>query len=141
MANQLTTYILAMTGITLLFYFGGIAQECVGDGLCTSTTPTSLILNMALNPQNMLDSTLYARITLLISGLGSIAAIILGFVNRNPELIGRNLIGSYLLVIGFDFLGVFQKVYQQNAVLAILIFSPLFIMYIITVVDWIGKND
>jgi len=139
--DKLTTYFLIMTGLMLMFYFGGLLQDCSNDELCKNTTPSSMILNLILNPQNLQGSTLAVKIGLAMAIAAGGAAIISGFVTKNFELVATSALATYLLSLGFDFITVFIKVYSVSNELALLIFSPVIFLYLLTVYDWFRGRD
>ena len=64
--SKIITLTVIMTGIMLLFYFGGLIQEETNDGTCEGLTPNSKLLNILLQPECMKDSTAvsYTHLTL-----------------------------------------------------------------------------
>jgi len=133
------------------------------DTYCENNGAHSTILNLVIRPQSMqvepgeaqenlgfweritqiFDSTtLYTKVALALLLLGTVGSVSIGFLNTNPELAARSAVATYLLVLGFDFTLVYTKVADStNFVIATLLFSPLMMIYIITVLDWMGKTD
>lgn len=130
-----------MTGLMLLFYFTGLIQDCTGDGLCENTTPNSQLLNLALNPQSIRESSLGVKILLSIEGLALIGAAVLALFYSRIELAILSTVAIYLFNLLFDFIAVYNTVREAHPVFAILLFAPLMVVYAITVIEWWRGND
>jgi hypothetical protein len=139
MANKLSLFILVFTGLTLLFYFSGLLTTCE-DGVCESSSPNSALLSILLNPLSFNIGSFATKVAIVLSAL-AIATITIGFFNNNTELAARSTFGIYLLSLLWDFIVVVGKVYAENPVIAILLFSPILILFVITFIDWVVKND
>jgi len=132
--GKFTFYIMVMSGLMLIFYFGGIADN----------TGTSDFLNILLNIGDIKSSQLWDLILgpfgffTLMGGLAILSSL---FFRANPEQVYLIPIVTYFLSLGFDFLLIFNKVYSVNSVIAVLIFSPVFLLYIVTVVEWYRGKD
>jgi hypothetical protein len=117
-----------MGGVSLLFYFGGLLNN----------TPTSSLLVFVSNPNNAQNSDLY----LAMIGLFSvIATIISTFVSRNANSDFWILVPviTVLFNFGWNFLSVYQILAASSdigAVIATLIFGPIILMYLVSVVEW-----
>jgi len=129
--GKLTTYIIVMSGIMLLFYFGGLIDA----------TPNSTFLNLLLSPEKIQTLTLYEKGILVLEGIGAAAIITLGILTRNIELAVMGPFAIYYFNLGWDFLAVFNKVRSVNPVIAILFFSPMMILYVITILEWWRGRD
>lgn len=128
--GKLTTYILMMSGLTLLFYFTGL----------TDNTINSTLLTLLLNPSNLSTSALGTQISLVLIGIAT-AGIVIGFFSQNSELILIAPFTIWLLGVLWDFLSVANKVYSVNPVIAILFFSPLLLLFGVTIVEfWRGRD-
>jgi len=140
--GKLTTYLVLMSGILVFCYFMGIiGPACGTDGLCESTAPPSLLLTLIMAPQNLATSTLALTITTAITGLAALASIVIGFANLNIKLALTGGVATFLLALGWDILAVFNALRLSRPEIAILIFAPLLIMWIITVFEWWGDRD
>lgn len=130
--GKLTTYALLITGLILLFYFTGLLEN----------TGTSTLLNMLLVPQGFNDSTFQDRFTLALEGIAVIGgAILIGTITRNLELAVMGAFTLWLSTLLFDFTRVAMRVYAQNPVIAILIFSPLLFLLFLTLMEWWRGRD
>lgn len=123
--SKLTNYIFLMTGILLLMHFTGLVEG----------TPNSALFNLVMNPENIPNSGLYNTILAIVGVVMALSVITLGFVQKTDFILIATMI-TILFSFGWDFLVVFQKLNSINHVLALLIFSPLMIVYVITVVEW-----
>lgn len=160
--GKLVTYMFVMTGIMLLFYFGGLLQDCVrpdgtNDFLCSEgsvpSTANSLILDLVFKPQDAATSQIVSQeeagsgadrvagISATIGIVGVVIAIGIGFITKNFELALMAPLTSYLLFLGWDFLKVFEKVAQVNEVIAVIIFGPLMLLWLLTLVEWLRNPN
>lgn len=140
MANKLVFFILMMSGLTLLFHFTGLTQNC-SDGLCEGETPSSRLLDLLLNPESLSLSSLYDEALVVLAGLAG-ASIIIGLgITGGAETALRGTFMIFLGVTLWDFLYIVGKVMSINPIFATLIFSPLLIVFIVTLIDWMGKSD
>ncbi len=120
------TYILVMSGLMLLFYFTGITEQ----------TGTTTLLNLLLNPEGFQNTPLAIKATAIFTGILA-SAIVVGFaIAGNVELGVMVAFTTFLFNSLWDFLAVFNKVASVNPVLAILIFSPLLFLFIVTTIEW-----
>lgn len=129
--GKLTLYLLMLSGIMLLFYFGGLLQD----------TPNSLILDLILKPENYGDSIFANKLLAIFTGLTALASVAIGIALRSPELGLLAAFSVYLFNLAWDFISVFNIVRDANPVFALLIFSPLFLIYMLTVVEWWRGRD
>ena len=126
--SKMITWLSLMAGITLLFYFGGVLNN----------TPNSSLLSLVLNPGDAENSNVY----LAIFGLfGVISSVVSTFIARNVNsdfwILGPVI--TVLFTFGWDFLNVYRAMASTSAiggVIAILIFGPLILMNIISVLEW-----
>ena len=134
--SKLITMMVIMTGLMLLFYFGGLIQEETDDGTCEGLTPNSKLLNILLQPECMKDSTLGVKAITIIGSVAGVVIIAAAVFIPNIELAIMGSLAIYLLTLLWDFMVVFQKVFEVAPVLAILIFAPLTMSFIIIIIDW-----
>lgn len=129
--QQMTTFMMIMLGIALLFHIFGVIP---------STTPNSILLNTILNPQDIASSpimiTVLAALT-LATGL----SVFLGFYTRNVEYALMIPIGLALFTLMWDFLAVVAVISAASKILAVIIFGPLLLIWVLTVVDYIRGRD
>lgn len=130
--NQGTTFLLVMTGLMLSFWIFGI--------LPSNSTANSTILATLANPQNMQTGAFVASLLAYVV-VGGASALILGFFVKNTEWAIMAPIGTYLLSLMWDFIIVYQKVSEANPIIALLVFSPLLLLWILTVFDYIRGRD
>lgn len=117
-----------MGGTILLFYFGGLV----------SGTITSTLLDVVLNPQNLQNSPLMLKI---LSVGAAVIAVVSTFVarNQNSDFYLLFPVVTILFTFGWDFLVVYQTIQassEAGAFIAVLIFGPMMLMYIISVLEW-----
>jgi hypothetical protein len=131
MANKLTTYILVLSGLMLLFYFTGLLDNTIN----------STLLNVLLEPETLRTSTLVTKVILIIEALIAAGLFIGTFLGGSPELAAKAPFTLYLFNLFFDIIYIFNVVKEANVVIAILLFSPLLLLYVLTIVEWFGGHD
>lgn len=131
MGNKLTTYLLILSVVLLLFHFAGLIAN----------TPISFLLNLLVNPQNVQASTFYTVIYAAIAGFAITGIVIGTFSRARTDLIAKAPIAILLVAFAWDLVAVFGVVRQVNAALAALVLSPLIIVFILAVVEWWGGHD
>lgn len=123
--NQMTTYILVMCGLTLLFYVMGL-------------TPTNPMLNLVLAPQSMSTSTFV--VTILVA-LTSVSGIIFGFVSRNVEIQAMSAVLPILVTVLWCFTEVIIRVAAYSTLASALLFGPMILLFVMTAVEyWRGRD-
>ena len=129
--GKLTGYIVLMSGIMLLFYFGGVLDQ----------TLNSTLLDMLLKPENIKMLSLSQIIILGIAAVATTATVIVGIVTGQAELAASFAVATYILSLGWDFLAVTSALYAQSGVIAILVMSPPLIAYLMTAFEfWRGRD-
>lgn len=122
---KLTTYLLVMSGIILLTYFFGLLEN----------TATSGLLNLLLNPSDAGKSNIYIQIVLVVELAVLVGATVFSLTQRTDfPLIA--LLVMPLINFGWDFMAIYAIMASVNVVAATLIFSPVFLVYILTVIEW-----
>ena len=129
--GKLTTYILVMSGLMILFYFAGLLED----------TGSSTLLSMLLDPAGYKTSSLNTQILLVLTGIATAGIIIIGIVTHNVEWALMGTLAIWILNLLWDFVSIFNKVYSVNPVLAVLLFSPILFLFGITVVEWWRGRD
>ncbi len=134
--SKLITMVGIMTGLMLLFYFTGLIQEQTDEGNCEGQTPNSKLLNILLQPQCMKDSTIGRKAVLVVGSVAGVLVIAAALFIPNIELAIMGSLAIYFLTLLWDFMVVFQKVWESSPVFAILFFGPLMFIFIIVIIDW-----
>ena len=110
----------------LLFYFTGITEQ----------TGTTTLLNLLLNPEGFQETPITIKAIAVLTGILA-SAIVVGFaIAGNVELGVMVSFTTFLFNSLWDFLAVFNKVAAVNPVIAVLIFSPLLFLFIVTIIEW-----
>lgn len=125
--GRLTGFIVLLSGIILLFNLFGL----VGN--------TSLV-SFLLNPENYASSELYLKLVLMIGLFGAAGAVSL-FISGSYKIDFIALAPMILLFLAMlnELLAIFTAIASSGVggrILAVLIISPLFIMYMMMVVEW-----
>ena len=129
--GKLTTYMIIISGLLLLFHLGGLVDE----------TPNSEILTAVLSPQNLQDTSFGLKAVVAIQFIGLAGAVVLGIRGGNVELAASSAFAIFLLNAFWDLTVVFNVIRNVNEVMALLIFSPIMILFIITILEWWRGRD
>lgn len=129
--GKLTTYIIIMSGLMLLFYFTGL----LGD------TPNSALLDYLLSTEELGTSSFNTQLLLVLEGIVAVGIIVAAVFSLNVELVLMGTLAIWLMNLFWDFLKVFMAVYSVNPVIAMLLFSPVMILYGVTIVEWWRGRD
>lgn len=129
--GKLTTYILVMSGLMILFYFAGLLEN----------TGSSTLLSMLLDPAGYKTSSLNTQIILVLTGIATAGIVVIGILTHNVELALMGSLAIWILNLLWDFIAVFNKVYSSNPVIAVLLFSPTLFLFGVTVVEWWRGRD
>jgi hypothetical protein len=126
--GKLINTLVLMGGISLLFYFTGLLTDTASSGLLT----------LLLNPEGMQSSGL---VTTIIGITAGVLVVVSTFIARNSNSDTYLMIPlvTAFLSFGWDFLTVYNKVAASSAVggmIAVLVFAPLLLAYVIGVVEW-----
>ncbi len=133
--GKISTYIMMLSGVILLFAYAGLLQE---------GTLLGTLINF-LNPDTFQASSYFVRISLAISTI-TITGIAIGFlVQGRTELIVKGGLGTLLLGIGWSLLDIYNviKVADSSPFIwvARLLIAPLLVVYILAVIEWITGTD
>lgn len=130
--GKITWYIAILSITLLLFHFAGLIDN----------TPISFLLDTLLNPENLKNASIYTQIIGILSGFVAGGAIIIGFfAPTRIEQTATVAFTTFLFTIGWDFIAIFNVIKQSNIHLAILLISPLLIIYILTAIEWWRGKD
>ena len=127
---KIITLLGLMSGIVLLFYFGGLVTD----------TASSTLLDMVLAPERFEAAKLVSKAALIAGGLIGVSSLL--FRNNNGAGLDLYLLVPFIylfLSFGWDFLTIYQNIASVGPVakvFAILVFGPLMLMYVVSVVEW-----
>ncbi len=139
--GRLTTYTIMMSGLMLLFYFGGLLTTCDDNGMCEANSPNSQLLNFLMRPERSRSSIIGVKGVLILQGVSAAALILLGVFIGNVELAVMGSFAIYYFNLGWDFLAVFNVMREAAPVLAVLLFAPALFFYVIIIIDWWRGRD
>lgn len=128
--GKLTTYMFIMSGLTLLFYVTGLLHG----------TANSALLNLLLSPEGIKDSIFSGRVLAALGLITTAAAFLSTFYVINLQAVARISITLYLLSIGWDFIAVYAVVASVNSVIALLLFSPLLLVFVLTMYEFFDSG-
>lgn len=128
--SKVTTMLMVMSGVSLLFYLTGIL----------SGTATSTLLSLVLNPGGWQTTSTWLTIAGVITAVTAAGAIALVRGTTIPDYVALTPIVVLLFAFGWDFLVVYQKLSESGGVaggvFALLLFGPLMLMYVLSVIEW-----
>ncbi|MBI2075236.1 MAG: hypothetical protein HYT82_01040 [Candidatus Harrisonbacteria bacterium] len=124
--GKLTKYLIVMSGLMLIFYFMGLVEK----------TPNSILLNFVLDPISFQASTLYIKVIAALELVAGATIVVGSIFGQRTELIITATFSIYMFNLFWDFMAVFSAVANANFVIALLLFSPLMVVYIVTVIEW-----
>ena len=138
--GKLTNYLIIMSGILLLFHFGGLMGTA--SDTCNSANPNNALLCLLLSPED-LPNTEFAinKVVFALQGIGLGIIIIGAAVTGNLELALVAPVAIFMFNLLWSFLDVFNKLREINPVFAVLIFAPILIMFVVTILDWWRGRD
>ena len=128
--GKLNMYLMAMCVWILLFNFAGLL-----DG-----GSTYLLNNIGiLNPENLGSTQFYTTLVAIFAV--TIAGVAIGstvFRDASIILLIKNVaIGELLVVLLWDLLALFRVMTITNRYIALLIFVPLMLVYLLTLAEWV----
>ena len=126
--GKLTTFLMVMTGLSLVFYFTGIINQ------------ESTLLTLLLNPESFGFQSLVSQ-ALVAFSISGVAGVVVGIVTKNYELVAASGFIIWIMNLMFGFVDVYRKLAAENKVLAIVFFGPILFMFVITTVEWWRGRD
>ena len=133
--SNVAKYVMLMTGLVILFYFGGLIPKDSGG---IEISLLNLIITdegkqTDLQSSQIWNKAIISLTILTVTGIGVIAA---GFITRNLRTPLKILFAVYMGNLMWNFYAVYSSVANTNTFMAILLFAPLIIVWIVTVVEW-----
>lgn len=129
--GKMTTYVLIMSGLLLVFHIAGLIPFGANSDL----------LSLLLNPQNAMDFNFWSQTILSLQLIGLSGALIVGLTIRKPELIFYAAFAIFMMNYLMDSLLVFGAVRSVSPIFAILIFAPVIVLFIMTGFEfWRGTD-
>lgn len=127
--GRMATLIMVLSGILLLFYFGGLLGEEVAEN--------NLLLALLLSPEDITISNFIAdNLVEVLLTLG-IAGIAVGLVLAgNLDLAVLAGVSLSLLTLLMSFVDVFNVVFSTNPIMSLLFLSPLIVLMVVTTLEW-----
>jgi len=132
-SGKLATYLVLMSGATLMFYFTGL----IGQG----DTINGELLSLLLEPQDYSSpgQAFFDNIrSILTLSTGLVTAVVVGFATRDLGLALKIPFALAMFTLLWDTLFVFVVVGSTiNYIIATLLLSPLFVLFGLTVVEYL----
>ncbi|HPE15046.1 MAG TPA: hypothetical protein PLT65_04350 [Bacilli bacterium] len=125
--GRLTGFIVLLSGLVLIFNLFGL-------------TSSSSLVNFLLHPETYTSNEIYLAVTVMI-GLFLVTGAVSLFVSGSYKIDFISLAPMILLFLAFlnELLAIFNALAVGGAgarIFAVLIMSPMFIMYIMIVIEW-----
>lgn len=126
--GKLTTYLLMISGILLLMWYGGILTE------------TNSLLGMLLSPENFSESPLTGVIMAAFAITASLGVYLAAWaVTGNREKAALAPVAIFILGLGYDFIQVYIKLKSLSpnfTPILVLIFAPILLIFTLTIIEW-----
>lgn len=121
--NKLTLYILVITGLSIFFYVMGLS-------------PSNQLIQVMLNPVDIVNTSIWTQLYFAITA-SAVAAMTYGlFSGKNIVYAARSVLVTMVL---FPYLicivDVVSMIYSVIPILAILVCSPLFFLFLVTLFE------
>lgn len=125
---KISEYIIIIIVICLVFHFTGALVE--------TGTANSILLQAALNPATLKEGSFYAQIALIIAGM-LVGGLVIGWLSHKPDLVIFQPMFYILVALGWDLIGISTFLADVNVPLAVMLVSPLLIIYVLGCIDWL----
>jgi hypothetical protein len=135
--GKVNNYLVILIVTIILFHAGGLMS---GGG------STYLLGNLGiLNPENFRASTFVLTLLAIISASVT-GGIFIGTITRSDPmssamLLSKTFVLDILIIIGWDLIALFLVLKDVNTTIAAIVFSPLIIVYVLSVYDWWRGRD
>ena len=132
--GKLTTYLMIVTGILVLFHYSGIIGADEG----------SAILSYATNPTNLRNLDISDIIEIAIQGAVASAISIVAIASGHLELAMMSAVAIFFWNLLTDMLIVYNKIVAVNAnytPIAVILIAVPFIVLLLVIVDWWRGRD
>jgi len=125
--NQLTTFVLVITGLTTLFFVMGVDSN------------QNALLTLILNPQDMQTSVFFGSIGVAILSTG--AAFYFGFIAKNAELAVMSIVTPIVANSLWHIGSIIIKVSDFNPIFELLVLSPIAYLLVLTFNEYFRGRD
>jgi len=124
--QKLSKYTILATGIMLLFYFWGIGDDAG-------------ILNMLLNIGEFTFADFWGEILTITVATGGVVG--LSIITKNVELAAMSTFVPFYGALIFQYLAIYNEIYEINQFIAIMLFAPLTFLLGKSLLDyWRGRD-
>ena len=122
----------------LSVYIGILATVVIGFNLVgiIDNTGTSALLSWISNPSSWNELSFYVQLKGILTAL-AVGGIIVGFFRSDiSDKVASSAAALLFLSVGEDIIRIYMEINKWNSEIALLIFSPILLVYLITVVEW-----
>lgn len=130
MGQQWTTWIVVMSGLLVLFYFNGLITE----------PPT--LLKIMLDPSGPEFIDLGIQLTLAFTAAVVLSSISIGFFTiQKSDIAITAVFMGFIYNLAQGYTSVYNALAESSPVFAVLIFSPMVLLFIFIIFDfWRGRD-
>lgn len=113
-------------------------------GQTTLNSPSSIIINALIDPANIKTSQFFLVLFGVagIAGLAALSGVSTGIINNSGvSILGFATTAAALILLVGDYIAVYSYLRSLNAVFAILVMSPIILIFVMTVAEWLRGKD
>lgn len=124
----------------LLNYIAILSTILIGAHLLGLITDTgsSTLLSWLVSPEELISSGVFSSLTnvLTLLGVGATAVTIGLIISQRYDLAALVGLASLLFLVGWDIIAIYTSLKDINPDFALLLCSPLLLIYLLTVIEW-----
>ncbi len=129
--GKITTYIMMLSGVILLFAFAGLLSEGTLLGTLLDLT----------NPDTLTTSPFYVAIV-AAGAILAVGGVVLGFISQGrTDLLVKGTLLTVLIAIGWTLMDIYSAIAQMDIWVARLLIAPLIIVYFLATIEWLSGHD
>ncbi len=130
--GKLVSFIIILIVIDILFLI---------TGQLTLDSPSSLIINVIQDPSTIVQASFWTILVTGMSLLTAAAAVFAGFATKNSDITIFIVMGSGLALLIGDFAVIYNHLASFNKPLAVLIMSPILLIFTLVIIEWVRGKD
>ncbi len=113
----------------------------LATGQLTLDSPSSIIITALQDPSALKDLNWWKIISEQIAILAITATVIAGIATRSSDILIWIPTSIFLSLMIGDFLAIYSHLASINQPLAIIIMSPIMVIFAITILEWVRGKD
>jgi hypothetical protein len=127
--GKFTNYILLLSGFFIIFYIFGLNDGATGSLI-------GLLLNIGSLKSYINSGQGWGAIGLIIGGLTTYGVVAIITRQFFSESLALATLLPFLLGFAYDFVVIYKSVAQISSIIALLVLSPMIVVYVFTVIEW-----